>query len=211
MADTKISALSAVSSVAGANEIPVNEAGTTKKASVTQLSAFMANTLYNYSTAAQSINATTAYVTGSNIAVPTGLLRVGTTFHWRLGVTKTAAGTTAGCAILVKTGTAGTTSDTTRLTFTFGTPTGVVDTAYFDVIAIMRTIGSGTSAVISGTARMTHNLSATGFSTLPGEALQATSSGFDSTTANLIVGLTITTTTLSVWSVENVYVTASGL
>lgn len=41
MADTKISALSAVSSVAGANELAVNESGTSKKASVTQLATFL--------------------------------------------------------------------------------------------------------------------------------------------------------------------------
>jgi hypothetical protein len=40
MADTKISALTAVASVAGANEFAVNEAGTSKKASGTQLAAF---------------------------------------------------------------------------------------------------------------------------------------------------------------------------
>ena len=41
MADTKISALSAVSAVAGANELAVNEAGTSKKASITQVGAYL--------------------------------------------------------------------------------------------------------------------------------------------------------------------------
>jgi hypothetical protein len=41
MADTKISALTAVASVAGANEFAVNEAGTEKKASATQIAAFV--------------------------------------------------------------------------------------------------------------------------------------------------------------------------
>jgi hypothetical protein len=40
VADTKISALSAVASVAGANEFAVNEAGTSKKATATQIAAF---------------------------------------------------------------------------------------------------------------------------------------------------------------------------
>jgi hypothetical protein len=40
MADTKISDLTAVASVAGSNEIAVNEAGTSKKASLTQVAAF---------------------------------------------------------------------------------------------------------------------------------------------------------------------------
>lgn len=41
MADTKFSDLAAVGVVAGANEIAVNEAGTSKKASITQLTAYL--------------------------------------------------------------------------------------------------------------------------------------------------------------------------
>jgi hypothetical protein len=40
MADTKISALAAVAAVAGTNEFAVNEAGTSKKATATQIAAF---------------------------------------------------------------------------------------------------------------------------------------------------------------------------
>ena len=42
MADTKISALTAASAAAGANEVPINEAGTTKKVTLTQVAAFLA-------------------------------------------------------------------------------------------------------------------------------------------------------------------------
>lgn len=155
--------------------------------------------LTNFNTADQAINATTAYVAGSALSVPVSKLRVGTILRWRLAVTKSAAGTTAGCAVLVKVGTLGTTGDTTRLTFTMGTPTGVADTAVIEVECIVRSIGA--SGVMVGGLSMTHNLAATGFSTLPNEALQATSAGFDMTVASLIVGLTITTTALSVWTV----------
>lgn len=41
MSDTKISALSAVSAVAGANELAVNESGSSKKASVTQVASYL--------------------------------------------------------------------------------------------------------------------------------------------------------------------------
>ena len=41
MADTKISALTAAASAAGANEIPINEAGTTKKLTVDQLKTYV--------------------------------------------------------------------------------------------------------------------------------------------------------------------------
>ena len=211
MADTKISALTAASSALGADEIPVNEAGTTKKVTLTQILALAGNTLKNASTTGQSVNATTAYLAGSAITVPSGLLRVGSFFHWRFTATKTAAGTVAGCALLVKVGTTGSTADTTRLTLTLGTPTAAADTAYFDLITVVRSIGSGTSAVIGGGLQMTHNLSATGFSTLPTEVVRATSGGFDSTVANLIVGLALTTTTASVWTVEDLIVTVGNL
>jgi len=41
MADTKISGLSAVTAAAGANELAVNEAGTSKKASLTQVATYL--------------------------------------------------------------------------------------------------------------------------------------------------------------------------
>lgn len=41
MADTKVSALTAASAAVGTQEIPVNEAGTSKKVTVTQLGAVM--------------------------------------------------------------------------------------------------------------------------------------------------------------------------
>lgn len=200
MADTKISGLTAAASALAADEIPVNEAGTTKKVTLTQIGALQGDTIRNVITGDQQISATTAYVTNSNLAVPVGKLRIGTVLKWRLHVKKTAAGSTVGCAILFKLGTAGTTGDATIITFTFGTPTGVVDQAVFDVEVVIRGPLSA-SCVASGIARMTHNLSATGFSTLPGECLQVTSGTFDATVANLIAGLTITTTSLSVWTV----------
>lgn len=211
MADTKISALTAATSALAADEFPVNEAGTTKKVTLTQLLALVGDTLQNASTTTQSISGTTAYVTNSNIAVPVGKLRIGTVFHWRLVITKTAAGTTAGCAFLVKIGTAGTTGDATILTFTLtGTPTGAVDTAFVDIEIIIRGPLSG-SCITAGGIRFSHNLASTGFSSLPSEELQAVSSGFDATVANLIVGLTITTTSLSVWSVVTCSAEAKSL
>ena len=210
MADTKISALAAAGEVADANEIPINEAGTNKKITALQLAAYIGDSIQNTSVADQTISATTAYVTNSNIAVPVGKLRIKTVFRWRLHITKTAAGTTAGCAIIVKIGTLGTTGDASVLTFTFGTPTGVVDAAEIDIQVIIRGPLSA-SCIATGIARMVHNLSATGFSTLPCEVKVVTSSTFDATTANLIVGLTITTTSLSVWTVTGVYGEAKNL
>lgn len=163
----------------------------------------------NFNSVDQVINATTAYVAGSALAVPASKLRVGTILRWRLVITKTAAGTTVGCAVLVKFGTAGTTADTTRLTFTMGTPTGAVDTAWIDVECVVRSIGA--AGVVVGGLKMQHNLAATGFSTLAVETLQVASAGFDMTVAALIAGLTITTTALSVWTVTVVSAEAINL
>lgn len=41
MADAKVSALTAAAAALGADEIPINEAGTNKKLTVTQLSSFV--------------------------------------------------------------------------------------------------------------------------------------------------------------------------
>lgn len=207
MADSKISALTAATAMTAAHELAINEAGASKKISGQQVADFIGDTIRNTSTADQAISATTLYVTGSNISMPTNKLRIGTVLRWRFVVTKTAAGTTAGCAVIVKLGTNGSAADTSVITFTLGTPTGAVDTAFFDVEVVCRGPLSS-SGVLVGGLRMTHNLSATGFSTLPGEAIAVVSGAFDVTTASLIAGLTITTTALSVWTVK--LVTAEG-
>jgi hypothetical protein len=186
-----------------ANEIPINEAGTTKKITALQLAAYIGDSIQNASVADQVISATSAYVTNSNLPVPVGKLRIKTVLKWQIMVTKTAAGTTAGCAVLFKLGTGGVIGDATILTFTFGTPTAVIDRAVIDVTVIIRGPLSA-SCIATGSARMTHDLAATGFSTLPCEAKQATSAAFDATVANLIAGLSITTTTASAWTVTGV-------
>src|SRR6266705_4846889 len=62
--------------------------------------------------------AVNTYITGSSITVPTQLLKVGTTFMWRFGITKTASGASVAPIWTVVFGTAGTTADATVLTFT---------------------------------------------------------------------------------------------
>jgi hypothetical protein len=210
MADTKISGLTAAAAVADANEIPINEAGTTKKITALQMKAYIGESLNNASVADQTISATTAYVTNSNISVPAGLLRIKTCFKYHLTITKTAAGVTAGCAVVWKLGTLGTTGDANILTFTFGTPTGAADTAEIDVEVTVRGPLSA-SCIATGGASMVHSLAATGFSTLPCEVKQVTSGTFNATTASLIAGLSITTTALSVWTVTQCIAEAINL
>ena len=103
---------------------------------------------------------------------------------------KTAAGTAAG-TVIVRVGTAGTTADTARLTFTWGAGTAAVDTGIYGVIVHFRSVGAGTSAVLVGYVQLDHHLAATGL-TATGAAgtgvLLVTSGGFDSTVANLVIG-----------------------
>jgi len=191
MADSKISALSAASAMADANEFEINEAGVSKKVSGTLVKAWAGNVLRNVSVGDQSPGAgATTYLTNSNIAVPAGLLRVGTIFRWRLIFTKTAAGTAAR-SHLVKIGTNGTTADATIVTLTSGTPTAAADTGSQVITFIIRTLGA--AATSHGASRAMHQLSATGLFANEVEVLQGAGSTFDSTVANLIVGLAVTT------------------
>ena len=125
-------------------------------------------------------------MTGSNISVPSGCPDVGTTYRLIFDVVKTAAGT-ATPIINVRFGTNGTTADAAILTFTFGAGTAAADTGRFEVLALFRTVGSGTSAVLVGNATLVSNLTTTGLSNAV-KAKQVTSSGFDSTTSNAIIG-----------------------
>jgi hypothetical protein len=191
-ADTPISGLAAASAMADANEFPINEAGTSKKLSGTLMKAWAGNVLRNVSTAAQSPAAgASTYLTNSNIAVPVGKLRIGTVFRWTLVFTKTGAGTAARSHI-VRIGTLGTTGDAAIITLTSGTPTGVIDTGKQVITVIIRGPLSA-SCIAHGASEGQHQLATTGLFAVEAELLSVTSGTFDATTANLIVGLSVTT------------------
>lgn len=141
--------------------------------------------LTNKSVAAQGAGfSSDTYLTGSNVPCVSPV--VGTLYRLTFDVVKTAAGT-ATPAITVRVGTAATTSDSARLTFTFGSGTAAADTGRFEVEAMFRTVGSGTSAVLQGRASLISNLATTGISNAV-KVLQVTSGGFDSTVASSQIG-----------------------
>jgi hypothetical protein len=143
--------------------------------------------LKNSNTGANSnSHSTDTYLTGSYIKFPFAP-KAKTVYKLVFDVAKTNAGT-ATPIIRVRVGTAGSTSDTATNTFTFGAGTTAADTGVFEVIAAFRTVGSGTSAVIQGITRLTSNLTTTGISNAV-KARVSTSSGFNSTTANLGIGV----------------------
>jgi hypothetical protein len=168
-----------------------------------------AGKLENWSVAAQGAGfATDTYLTGSSILIPNSLPKVGTKYRCKFHVSKTAAGT-ATPIIQIRIGTAGTTADTSRCSFTFGAGTAAADTGQFEVAGVFRTVGSGTSAVLQGFCGLT-NLAATGLaSTVKG--VLTTSAGFDSTVANSIIGVSVNGGTSASWTVQLVDAELSGL
>lgn len=146
----------------------------------------------NFSTTSQAPAATTrTYIAGSALSVPSGKLQIGTHFRWGFNMTKTGAGT-ATSTIDIAVGTAGTTADTARVSFTKPAGTGVIDEAYCEVNAICRGPLSA-SGIFVGSFWMVHNLQITGHAIIPCVAVNTVSSTFDVTVANSIVGVCITT------------------
>lgn len=173
---------------AGSSAITVN---TTTKALQYKNDAGLVRSLgiVNFSTAAQSPTAATrTYLTGSNILIPAGALQAGTRFRWVFNMTKTAAGIAAS-TIDIAFGTAGTTADTARVSFTKPAGTAVIDEAFCQVDAIVR--NTGAAGVVAGLFTMTHNLAATGHAVIPVVNVVTISAGFDTTTVTNI-GLCLT-------------------
>lgn len=144
----------------------------------------------NFSTASQSPAAgTRTYITGSAIQIGTRGLQAGTCFRWTISVTKTAAGVAAS-TYTVAVGTAGTTADTDRLSFTKPAGTAAVDEGVIQIWATVRSVSAAGTMV--GEFRMTHNLENTGHLVIPGVAVNTISAAFDTSAAGLFVGLTVT-------------------
>lgn len=196
MADTAISGYAAAAALSDSDLYEVVQGGVNKKATHRQAARYIGDALHNeqFATPAQSLPAsTTTYLNGSAITIPTGeVVAVNTWFRWKFHLTKTALGTVAN-SILVKWGTLGTTADATIATITLPVGTAAADDADIEVIVGFRSVGSGTSAVIVAECRLIHNLSATGWATIPCVVpAVVVSSGFDSTPNLSKIGLAMT-------------------
>ena len=139
--------------------------------------------LDNASTSSVTGFATDTYLAGSYLKFPYPPA-IGTTYKLIFDVTKTNAGT-ATPIINVRIGTAGSTADTSRHTFTFGAGTTAADTGIFEVIVTYRSVG--TSGVSLGLASLKSNLQTTGISNNV-KARTSTSAGYTTTTENLGIG-----------------------
>lgn len=164
----------------------------------------------NASVADQAIGAsTTAYLTNSNIAIPSSGLQAGTTFIWRITMSKTGAGTAAN-TFNVRFGTNGTTADASVCALTQGTQTNAADTAIVEITVTVRSVS--TTGVIACNYRMTHNLPTTGFDNASAsKATNVTSGAFNNTVANSIIGISYTTGASYSITVQQVQVTTTNL
>lgn len=163
----------------------------------------------NFSVAAQVIaTASRDFIDGSQLAVPASGLKVGSKIKFVLDITKTAAGT-ASSVYDICFGTAGDVNDTARVSFTKIAGTGVVDNGRIVIEAIVRSVSA--TGVVVGQFTLTHNLAATGHSTLPIASLTTVSAGFDNDGQELFIGLCATTGADDVITVQKVEASLSGV
>lgn len=146
--------------------------------------------------------ATRTYITGSALRIPQGGLKVGDRFRWVFNMAKTAAGT-ATSTLDIAVGTAGTTADTARVSFTKPAGPAVADEGRVVVEAVVRVVGAATGIVV-GIMNLTHNLAATGHAQIPSVNVYATSAAFDNTGDELVVGLCLTSGAADAITIEYV-------
>lgn len=215
MADSKIESLTQLIGIPTADDLLLlinDPAGTpaARKITLAQLAEFLGDSLSNQSVADQTINAaTTAYLVGSNIVVPASKVRVGTIFKWKLSLSKTGAGTAAN-TFDVRVGTAGTTADASRLAFTTGTATAVIDQGQIDIMVTVRNITNAAGS-LQGIFNLSHELASTGLHNKATRVQHVTSAAVDLAAANLIFGLSCTTGASTVLTFQQVFAEAKNL
>ena len=142
----------------------------------------------------QTLSTTDVYLNNSSLKLDgLGPPTVGRGYHWAFILSKTAG--TGTPVITLRTGTAGSTADTSRVVFTWGAGTSVTDMAEFELDVRFIAVGSGVAAVLRGKSNFTNNLATTGFN-LPKALQPADSGGFDSTAAGLLIGLSFNGSTV---------------
>ena len=155
------------------------------------------------SPARESGSCTTAAITSHSadtyyVGIPiSDRIKAGSFFRWTWSSTKTAG--TAAPTFNFRVGTAGAVADTSRCLVTLGVQTAVADTAYFIAEAGFRAVGA--SAILQGRVTLRHNLAVTGFNTTVNhmQVVETTGGTFDSTAANLILGLSVNPGASGAW------------
>ncbi len=164
----------------------------------------------NFSVGSQSpAGVTRTYITGSRLQIGPQKVQAGSTFQWTFNLTKTASGSGAS-TFDIAVGTAGSTADTARISFAKPAGTASADEGTVEIRAICRTVNS-TSAILSGNFTLIHNLSATGHAVIPCVCVNSQSAAFDMTTANLSLGICVSTGPSDSVTIQQVHAVALNI
>lgn len=206
MADTDLESLTTRTTIQGTDILYLVDPVTNLpyQVSAAALNTYM-DPASNSSAVAQTLGTADTYLTGSSCTFAAGRLKAGSYYRAQFDMTKTAAGT-ATAAMTLRLGTAGTTADTARCTFTFpSAQTAAADNARFSIYANMRSVGSGTAAVVQGVLVIERTNTTTGFVSTGGlqfmAPIRVTSAGFDSTTVTTI-GVSVNAGASSAWTTQ---------
>lgn len=195
---TDVTSLPAATSLADTDTLLGANGGALKEFDLNQLTAYFEQRgrQNNASVASQSpTGGTDTYVVGSNITIPIGRLQAKSRYRLRIWLDKTAAAGTASIVTTVRIGTGGTVTDSSKAPLTYGAGTAATDEGVIDVDCTFRSVGAGTAAILQSNGILDHKLASTGLTNANSSIQKATSSGFDSTVANLIIGCSINTGT----------------
>lgn len=153
------------------------------------------------------------YITGSQLAISPAGLQVGTVLQWQFDMAKTGAGS-ASSTIDICFGTAGTVSDTARVSFTKPGGVGNIDYGIVSVTCVIQSINA-TTGVAVGSLLLEDNQTGSGGHLAAGKyilALSTTSGSFDTTFATAqFAGLCITTGASDVITINYCQAQATGL
>jgi hypothetical protein len=143
-------------------------------------------------------NAADTYLADSVLQLPVGTTpSAGLVMHWRLAMSKTAAGVAAPTWI-VRAGVNGSTADAALVTLTGAAQTANAATGYADVVAHLRVAGA--SGVLVASINLVNGGNTLGFSTRPSFTVDGVSGAFDTTVANLKFGLSVNPGASGVWT-----------
>lgn len=166
----------------------------------------------NAAVAAQGAGfASDTWVTNSDIQIPSFNLQTKTVICWQISASKTAA-STGTPVYTIRTGANRSTADTSRLALTGPAQTAIADIGTLNIMVTVRSVGSGTSTVLQGTAFWTHRgtaanttTSGTGFANDSTGHVEGTGSGFDYTSLpGQYISLSINGGASSAWTVTQV-------
>jgi len=206
MADTKLSALAAATTLTDADVMAIVNGGVTTKVTLNQLTSYFESRgrQNNASVAALSpTGGTDTYLVGSDVLIPAGRLQAKSMYRLKFDIAKTTAAGAASMVVTVRLGVNGSTADTVATCpLTFAVQTAVADEGFVDVNCIFRTVGAGTAAVVQAHGSLDHRLAATGLTNVNTSIQRATSAGFNSTLAGLKIGASINTGTSTVANIQ---------